>query len=149
MLIDAAKGLEPQTRKLFEVCRMRALPIFTFVNKLDRPGREPLELLDQIEQELGLQTYAVNWPIGMGDRFKGVFDRRLQQIHLYYRVGHGSREAVDKVVELGDPKLNNSWIKTSTTNSKRLRTSRRTRARIRPRVGSPRQNDTSIFLAAP
>ncbi|HAA29123.1 MAG TPA: peptide chain release factor 3, partial [Cyanobacteria bacterium UBA8553] len=59
MLIDAAKGLEPQTRKLFEVCRMRRLPIFTFVNKMDRPGREPLELLDEIEKELGLQTYAV------------------------------------------------------------------------------------------
>ena len=74
MLIDVAKGLEPQTRKLFEVCRLRSLPIFTFINKLDRPGREALELLDEIEKELGLQTYAVNWPIGMGDRFKGVFD---------------------------------------------------------------------------
>ncbi|MGL4884497.1 MAG: GTP-binding protein, partial [Waterburya sp.] len=67
MLIDAAKGLEPQTRKLFEVCQLRSLPIFTFVNKLDRPGREAFELIDEIEQELGLQTYAVNWPIGMGD----------------------------------------------------------------------------------
>ena len=105
MLIDAAKGLEPQTRKLFEVCRMRSLPIFTFVNKLDRPGREPLELLDEIEQELGLQTYAVNWPIGMGDRFKGVFDRRTQQIHLFERSAHGSREAVDTVVQLGDPEI--------------------------------------------
>ena len=105
MLIDAAKGLEPQTRKLFEVCRMRSLPIFTFINKLDRPGREPLELLDEIEQEFGLQTYAVNWPIGMGDRFKGVFDRRTQQIHLYHRVGHGSREAIDTVVQLGDPQI--------------------------------------------
>lgn len=105
MLIDAAKGLEPQTRKLFEVCRMRSLPIFTFVNKLDRPGREPLELLDEIEQELGLQTYAVNWPIGMGDRFKGVYDRRQQKIHLFERSEHGKREALDTVIELGDPKL--------------------------------------------
>jgi peptide chain release factor 3 len=105
MLIDAAKGLEPQTRKLFEVCRMRSLPIFTFVNKLDRPAREPLELLDEIEQELGLQTYAVNWPIGMGDRFKGVFDRRTQQIHLFERSAHGSREAKDTVISLGDPRL--------------------------------------------
>ncbi|MBZ8180820.1 peptide chain release factor 3 [Oscillatoria salina] len=105
MLIDAAKGLEPQTRKLFEVCQMRSLPIFTFVNKLDRPGREPLELLDEIEQELGLQTYAVNWPIGMGDRFKGVFDRRLNQIHLFERQAHGSRAAKDTVVNLGDPKI--------------------------------------------
>ena len=105
MLIDTAKGLEAQTRKLFEVCRMRSLPIFTFVNKLDRPGREPLELLDEIEQELGLQTYAVNWPIGMGDRFKGVFDRYHQQIHLFERSAHGSREAIDTVVQMGDPRI--------------------------------------------
>ena len=105
MLIDAAKGLEPQTRKLFEVCRMRSLPIFTFVNKLDRPGREPLELLDEIEKELGLQTYAVNWPIGIGDRFKGIFDRQTQQIHLFERSAHGAREAKDTVVDLGDPRI--------------------------------------------
>lgn len=105
MLIDAAKGLEPQTRKLLEVCRLRSLPIFTFVNKLDRPGREPLELLDEIEKEFGIQTYAVNWPIGMGDRFKGVFDRQQQQIHLFERSAHGSREAIDTVVELGDPQI--------------------------------------------
>jgi peptide chain release factor 3 len=105
MLIDAAKGLEPQTRKLFEVCRMRSLPIFTFVNKLDRPGREPLELLDEIEQELGLQTYAVNWPIGIGDRFQGVFDRTHQQIHLFERRAHGSKEAAKTTIDLGDPKI--------------------------------------------
>ena len=105
MLIDAAKGLEPQTRKLFEVCKMRGIPIFTFVNKLDRPGREPLELLDEIEQELGLLTYAVNWPIGMGDRFKGVFDRKGRQIHLFERSAHGSREAQESVLELGDARV--------------------------------------------
>ncbi|MGB3693783.1 MAG: peptide chain release factor 3 [Spirulinaceae cyanobacterium] len=105
MLIDAAKGLEPQTRKLFEVCQMRSLPIFTFVNKLDRPGREPLELLDEIEQELGLQTYAVNWPIGMGDRFKGVFDRRQQKVHLFERQAHGSKEAKDTILDWGDPQI--------------------------------------------
>ena len=105
MLIDAAKGLEPQTRKLFEVCKMRSLPIFTFVNKLDRPGREALELLDEIEQELGLQTYAVNWPIGMGDRFKGVFDRRKKEIHLFERRAHGSQAAAETVVKLGDPQI--------------------------------------------
>ncbi|MEB3884436.1 peptide chain release factor 3 [Lyngbya sp. CCY1209] len=105
MLEDAAKGLEPQTRKLFEVCKLRSLPIFTFMNKMDRPGREPLELLDEIEKELGLQTYAVNWPIGMGDRFRGVFDRRKKQIHLFERSEHGSREALDTVLELGDPRI--------------------------------------------
>jgi peptide chain release factor 3 len=105
MLIDAAKGLEPQTRKLFEVCQLRSLPIFTFVNKMDRPGRSPLELMDEIEQELGLQTYAVNYPIGSGDRFKGVFDRRQRHIHLFERTTHGKRVAKDMVLELGDPQL--------------------------------------------
>ena len=107
MLIDAAKGLEPQTRKLFEVCQLRSLPIFTFVNKLDRPGRDAFELIDEIEQELGLQTYAVNWPIGMGDRFKGVFDRRERKIHLFERRSHGSKAAQDTVIELGDPRIEN------------------------------------------
>ena len=105
MLEDAAKGLEPQTLKLFEVCRMRSLPIFTFFNKMDRPAREPLELLDEIEQRLDLQTYAVNWPIGMGERFKGVFDRRTRQIHLFERTAHGSRAAKDTVIDLGDPRI--------------------------------------------
>jgi len=105
MLIDAAKGLEPQTRKLFEVCQLRSLPIFTFVNKLDRPGRDAFELIDEIEQELGLQTYAVNWPIGMGDRFKGIFDRRERKIHLFERRSHGSKAASDTVIELGDPRI--------------------------------------------
>lgn len=105
MLEDAAKGLEPQTLKLFEVCRMRALPIFTFFNKMDRPAREPLELLDEIEQRLDLQTYAVNWPIGMGERFKGVFDRRTRQIHLFERTAHGKRAAKDTVIDLGDPRI--------------------------------------------
>jgi peptide chain release factor 3 len=105
MLEDAAKGLEPQTLKLFEVCRMRSLPIFTFFNKMDRPAREPLELLDEIEQRLDLQTYAVNWPIGMGERFKGVFDRRTRQIHLFERTAHGSRAAKDTIIDLGDPRI--------------------------------------------
>lgn len=105
MLIDAAKGLEPQTRKLFEVCRLRHLPIFTFANKMDRPSREPLELLDEIEQELGMDTYPVNWPIGMGDRFKGVFDRRTRQIHLFQRTEHGSRAADETTIALGDPRI--------------------------------------------
>ncbi|MEB3831052.1 peptide chain release factor 3 [Phormidium sp. CCY1219] len=105
MLEDAAKGLEPQTRKLFEVCRMRSMPIFTFMNKMDRPTRDPLELLDEIESELGMTTYAVNWPIGQGDRFKGVYDRRTQKIHLFQRTAHGSKEAVDTAIDLGDPRI--------------------------------------------
>merc|ERR1739841_407895 len=75
MLIDAAKGVEPQTRKLFEVCRIRRIPIFTFVNKFDRLGREPLELMSEIEDILGIDAIPVNWPVGAGNRFRGVYDR--------------------------------------------------------------------------
>jgi peptide chain release factor 3 len=89
MLEDAAKGLEPQTRKLFEVCRMRKIPIFTLINKMDRPGREPLELIDEIEKELGLACWPVNWPIGSGDRFRGVIDRRSQDVILFQRAERG------------------------------------------------------------
>ncbi len=95
MLEDAAKGLEPQTRKLFEVCRMRQVPIFTFINKMDRPGREPLELLDEIEQELGLACWPVNWPIGSGDRFRGVIDRRSHEVILFERAERG-RQSEEK-----------------------------------------------------
>ena len=85
MLLDGAKGLEPQTRKLFEVCRMRELPLFTFVNKLDRPAMSPYEIMDQIEAEFGLETHPILWPIGDGDRFKGVLDRLTNIVHIYQK----------------------------------------------------------------
>lgn len=87
MLIDAAKGVEPQTRKLFEVCRMRGLPIFTFMNKLDRPSREPLDLLDELEKVLGIRSCPMSWPIGAGDRFRGVFDRQSHEMLLFQTGG--------------------------------------------------------------
>ena len=101
ILEDAAKGLEPQTRKLFEVCRMRQIPIFTFINKMDRPGREPLALIDEIEQELGLACWPVNWPIGSGERFRGVIDRRSHDVILFGRAerGKASEEKVLSVAE--------------------------------------------------
>nr|YP_002049453.1 peptide chain release factor 3 [Paulinella chromatophora]ACB43243.1 peptide chain release factor 3 [Paulinella chromatophora] len=104
MLEDAAKGLEPQTRKLFEVCRMRKIPIFTFINKMDRPGREPLELLDEIESELGLIPWAVNWPIGSGDEFRGVIDRRDRSVTLFEK-GERGRQAEESHLQEGDPEL--------------------------------------------
>ncbi len=79
MIIDATKGIEAQTIKLFKVCKMRGIPIFTFINKLDREGREPLELLDQIEDVLNIETYPMNWPVGMGKRFLGILDRYHDQ----------------------------------------------------------------------
>ena len=84
MLLDAAKGLEPQTRKLFEVCKLRRLPIFTFCNKMDRPSLTPYDIMDQIEEEFGLDSYPILWPVGEGgDRFKGVLDRLQDVVHLY------------------------------------------------------------------
>ena len=80
MVIDASKGVEAQTRKLFKVCAMRGVPIFTFINKMDRETRDPYELLEDIENELGIGTYAVNWPIGSGKRFKGVYDRMDDEV---------------------------------------------------------------------
>jgi peptide chain release factor 3 len=105
MLIDAAKGLEAQTRKLFEVCRLRLLPTFTFINKLDRPGRPPLELLDEIERELNLTPYAVNYPVGMGDDFQGVYDRRTKLVHLFERRLQGRRRVEETTIKLDDPHI--------------------------------------------
>jgi peptide chain release factor 3 len=113
MLIDSAKGLEPQTRKLFEVCRLNGLPIFTFCNKMDRPSLEPLELLDQIEAEFSLPTYAVNWPIGSGDTFRGVYHRPMREVHLFDKdASEGkAKKGEDKatkgleVVRIDDPRL--------------------------------------------
>lgn len=105
MLVDAGKGLEPQTRKLFEVCRMRRLPIFTFMNKMDRPALQPLELLDQIEKEFGLATHPVNWPIGSGDRFKGVYHRPRREVHLFTKAQHGRKGATSQVIPWGDARL--------------------------------------------
>ncbi|SET68211.1 bacterial peptide chain release factor 3 (bRF-3) [Oceanobacillus limi] len=83
MIIDATKGIEAQTLKLFKVCRMRGIPIFTFINKLDREGKEPLELLEEIEEVLDIETYPMNWPVGMGKRFLGIFDRHEKQFVQY------------------------------------------------------------------
>ncbi|CAN8070314.1 unnamed protein product [Agarophyton chilense] len=104
MLIDGAKGLEPQTRKLFEICRMRTLPTFTFVNKMDRPAMSPFEIADQIEREFDLLTYPVVWPIGDGDRFHGVFERSTRTVHIYERAQRG-KKALSTTLSLDDPSL--------------------------------------------
>ena len=104
MVIDGAKGVEPQTRKLFKVCAMRKIPIFTFINKMDRETRDPLELCEEVEKELGIDTYAVNWPIGCGKEFKGVYDRQRSQVILFSGEGHGKKAAATEV-RLDDPQL--------------------------------------------
>jgi peptide chain release factor 3 len=103
MVIDAAKGIEPQTRKLFEVCRRRGIPIFTFMNKCDRPTLDPLVLLDELESVLGLQTCPITWPLGNGPQFRGVYDRREKQVHLFERVPGGAYQAPVSVTGLTDP----------------------------------------------
>ena len=90
MLIDAAKGVEPQTLKLFEVCRMRGIPIFTFMNKLDRPSLEPIDLLDELERVLGIRSCPITWPMGTGDRFRGVYDRQAQDVLFFQREGEAN-----------------------------------------------------------
>ena len=85
MVIDAAKGIEPQTRKLFKVCAMRRIPIFTFINKMDREARSPYDLLEELEKEFGIGTYPMNWPIGCGVDFKGVYDREKQEVLAFTR----------------------------------------------------------------
>ncbi|MBN2077533.1 MAG: peptide chain release factor 3 [Spirochaetes bacterium] len=105
MVIDAGKGIESQTRKLFEICRRRGVPIFTFVNKLDRPSMPSLELIDQLEQVLGLHAYPMNWPIGDGPTFRGVFDRTENEVHLFERVPGGAYRAPVSVHDASDPLL--------------------------------------------
>lgn len=107
MVIDAAKGIESQTIKLFEICRKRKIPIFTFINKLDRPGKSPIELIDQIEEVLGLKTYPLNWPIDSGEFFKGVFDRRDKKVHLFERSVGGSYKAPVSIHNLTDDTFKN------------------------------------------
>ena len=105
MVIDAAKGIEAQTRKLFEVCKRHGLPILTFINKLDQPGRDALELLDEIETVLGISAAPLNWPIGVGADFHGVFDLRKRAVLFYEREGKGERRAPVEVADHYDERL--------------------------------------------
>jgi peptide chain release factor 3 len=104
MLIDSVKGVEPQTIKLFQVCRMRGVPITTFINKMDRLGRPPLELLDEIEKVLGIPCAPANWPIGSGPGFLGVYDRERREVLRFERAG-GERMAPSWTCSLDDPGL--------------------------------------------
>lgn len=105
MILDAAKGVEAQTRKLFEVCRQRGIPVFTFINKMDRPAQDPLGLLDEVETVLGMQPVPVNWPIGDGDSFLGVYHRATGQVHLYDRTVHNETISPESITTLDDPRI--------------------------------------------
>ena len=113
MVIDAGKGVQAQTRKLFEVCRRRGVPIFTFMNKCDRPTLNAFALLDELESVLGLQCSPVIWPLGNGPTFKGVFDRRMKEVHLFERVPGGKYQAPVNVTSLDDDVVRSHLIPSS------------------------------------
>ena len=103
MVIDGSKGVEAQTRKLFKVCVMRHIPIFTFINKLDREAKDTFELLDDIEKELGIATCPVNWPIGSGKEFKGVYDRAKREVELFSDTKKGTAMGEVKMIPIDAP----------------------------------------------
>jgi peptide chain release factor 3 len=108
MLIDAAKGVEPQTKKLFWVCHRRHLPIFTFINKLDRFGRKPLDLMSEVEDVLGIKVYPIDWPIGIDGHYKGVYNRLTKEVSLFQADNsHGSKQLVAIKGALTDEKIRN------------------------------------------
>lgn len=103
MLIDASNGVETQTKKLFEVCALRKTPVMSFINKMDRPGRDPFSLLEEIERVLGIATYPITWPIGIGMDFRGVYDRQRKEFLLYDNSGDRSRQAQLEGISLDSP----------------------------------------------
>ncbi|MCA9928157.1 MAG: peptide chain release factor 3, partial [Anaerolineales bacterium] len=105
MVLDAAKGVEPQTIKLFEVCQQRGIPVFTFINKMDRPAEDALGLLDEVETVLGMQPVPMNWPIGDGPSFMGVFDRTTEEVHLYDRTAHNQTISPEYITTIDDPRI--------------------------------------------
>ena len=107
MVIDAGKGIEAQTLKLFEVCRKRGVPIFVFINKMDRPSRPPLELIDELERVLGLPPVPLNWPLGDGPRFRGIFDREKNAVNLFERTPHGAFKSPLAVAGIEDEAVKN------------------------------------------
>ncbi len=109
MVIDASKGVEAQTRKLFKVCTMRHIPIFTFINKMDREALDTFELLDDIENELGIATCPVNWPIGSGKEFRGVYDRESGKVELFSETHKGTTQGEVRKIALDDPEMD-TWI---------------------------------------
>ncbi len=102
MVIDGGKGVEAQTRKLFKVCGRRGIPIFTFINKMDREARDTFDLVDEIEKELGIETCPVNWPIGSGKDFKGVYDRASKNVVLFSDTKKGTKEGKEEFISIDD-----------------------------------------------
>lgn len=102
MVIDVAKGVEGQTEKLFEVCKLREVPVITFVNKCDRPGMEPLEVLSNIENKLGIEAVPASWPMGYGQKFQGIYDVIEKKVHMYQKTEHGAKKAATEILDIED-----------------------------------------------
>ena len=105
MVIDGSKGVEAQTRKLFKVCVMRHIPIFTFINKMDRDANDTFDLLDEIEKELGIATCPINWPIGSGKKFRGVYDRNTRNVLIFSDTQKGTKEGVIEEIPIDDDRI--------------------------------------------
>ena len=105
MVIDGSKGVEAQTRKLFKVCAMRHIPVFTFINKMDRDARDTFDLVDEVEKELGIATCPINWPIGSGKNFRGVYDRFTNKVLTFTGTEKGTKEGIEEEIDLEDPHL--------------------------------------------
>ena len=112
MVIDGSKGVEAQTRKLFKVCVMRHIPIFTFINKMDRDANDTFDLLDEIEKELGIATCPINWPIGSGKKFRGVYDRDTEKILTFSDTQKGTKEGVIEEIPLSDSRARGCGVGT-------------------------------------
>ena len=106
MVVDASKGVEEQTKKLFHVCSLRNIPIFTIVNKMDREAKDPFELMDEIREELGIDTYPMNWPIGSGKEFKGVYERESELLYTFDAASRGQKTANSHITSIHDEKFN-------------------------------------------
>lgn len=105
MVIDAGKGIESQTKKLFDVCRRRQIPIFSFMNKCDRPTLDPLALVDELEEVLGIGAFPMNWPLGTGEEFRGVYERQTKRAHFYERTAGGAYRAPETIASLNDDEI--------------------------------------------
>lgn len=102
MVIDVAKGVEEQTEKLFEVCKLREVPVITFVNKCDRPGMDPLEVLSNVESKLGIEAVPASWPMGYGPKFQGIYDVIEGKVHMYEKLDHGAKKAATQILDVED-----------------------------------------------
>ena len=154
MVIDASKGVEAQTRKLFKVCAMRHIPIFTFINKMDRDAKDTFDLLDDIEKELGIPTCPVNWPIGSGKAFKGVYNRKEREVDLFSdtrkgtSMGEVKKVAVDspEAAELIGEELTNFGVETFLQHFLTMTTSPLPRMSDHGEIDPMKEEDFSAFV---